>query len=462
MITAPVEQLGAAFKKNGYSLYAVGGMVRNPLLGLPISDMDVTTDALPEESLRIGKELGLICVPKAVGFGTVELVARDKSWSVECTTFRSDVYGPGGFHRPEGVRFSKSLEQDAFRRDFTANAVYQNAVTGEFADPTGGLADIESRVLRATAKDPNVIMQDDGLRVLRLVRFACELGFSAEEATFLAARENARGLFDIPAERKLAELKKILLSDARYASPQPGGEHAVLRALRLMKDLGAFEFVIPELTESDGFPQNPKYHAYDVLTHSFHVAAFAPPALSLRFAALLHDVAKPRTFKETGTMHGHEVLGEKMAREILLRLKAERALTDRVCPLIRWHMYDLDGRAKEKTLKKQFSQWGPEFVAGLASLRIADVFGSGLTDRPAETAQRWLRVLSEMMLKNTPFSENDLAITGRDLAELGYFGPKIGEVKRALWLHCAVSPEDNQKARLFRLAKSYGGTKTPR
>lgn len=457
MIPAPVEQLAAAFFKRGHSLFAVGGMVRNPMLGYPISDMDVTTDALPEESLKIGEELGLTAVPKAVNFGTVELIAKDRSWSVECTTFRADVYGPGGFHRPAGVRFSKDLESDAFRRDFTVNAIYQNALTGEFLDPTGGMADLKSRLLRATSEDPRVIMGDDGLRVLRLVRFACELGFAVEEKTLAAAREFAAGLFDIPAERKYAELKKILLSDVRYSAPQPKGEHAVLRALNLMRELGSLNYVIPELLEGEAVAQNPEYHAYDVMNHSFRAAASAPPNLILRLAALLHDVAKPAVFKETGLMHGHESAGAEIAREILQRLKAEKAVTERVCSLVRWHMYDLDGRAKEKTLKKQFAQWGSAFVLELASLREADVVGSGLSKGPVLTAQRWRRVLSQMIESNTPFSENELNITGQEIADLGFSGKKIGEVKRALWMHCAVYPAENVNERLLRLARGMEG-----
>ncbi|MGI6150476.1 MAG: CCA tRNA nucleotidyltransferase [Christensenellales bacterium] len=456
MIPAPVEQLAAAFQKSGHSLFAVGGMVRNPLLGFPISDMDVTTDALPEESLKIGEELGLIAIPKAVQFGTVELIAPDKSWSVECTTFRADVYGPGGFHRPTGVRFSKDLESDAFRRDFTVNAIYQNALTGDIVDPTGGMEDLKNRLLRATSKDPCVIMGDDGLRVLRLVRFACELGFDIEPKTRDAAKEFAEGLADIPAERKYAELKKILLSDVRYHAPQPRGEHAVLRALNLMRDLGSLQYVIPELLEGENVAQNPQYHAYDVMNHAFMVAASTPPELVLRLAGLLHDIAKPVVFHKTGRMHGHESEGAKIAREILARLKVEKAVTERVCSLIRWHMYDLDGRAREKTLKKQFVQWGKAFVLDLATLREADVIGSGISREPESTAQRWRRVLSEMIETNTPFSENELDITGQDIAALGFLGKQIGEVKRALWMHCAVHPNENQNKRLIRLARGMG------
>lgn len=453
MIPAPVEQLAAAFSQKGHSLYAVGGMVRNPLLGYPISDMDVTTDALPEESLKIGEELGLVCVPKAVQFGTVELIAPDKSWSVECTTFRADTYGPGGFHRPQGVRFSKDLASDAFRRDFTVNAIYQNALTGEIVDPTGGMHDLQNRLLRATSKDPKDILKDDGLRVLRLVRFACELGFEVEERTAAAAKEYAQGLSDIPAERVYAELKKILLSDVRYFAAQPDGEHAVLRAFRLMHELGILRFVVPELLEGENVAQNPKYHAYDVMHHAFRVAASTPPDLVLRLAGMLHDIAKPAMVHKTGRMYNHESVGADMARDILARLKVEKAVISRVCALIRWHMYDLDGRAKEKTLKKQFAQWGPSFVLDLANLREADVVGSGMSREPVDTAERWRRVLSEMRAAGTPFSENELDIAGEDIAALGFAGKQIGEIKRALWLHCAVHPEDNQKPKLIRLAR---------
>ena len=461
-LPSPILQLGRQFSAAGYRLYAVGGLVRNTLLGNPPSDWDTCTDALPEASGAIGHAMGLTVVPKAVQFGTVEFLGSGagqdgrQPWSSECTTFRRDTYGRDGSHRPDGVHFSTELSDDAFRRDFSINALYADALTGEVIDPTGGLADLENRLIRTTSPDPDRILQDDGLRILRLVRFACELGFSIEPATFAAARRHAHGLKDIPAERIYSELCKILLSDARYHAPQPGGESAPFRGIRLLYEMGALECILPELLEGVGVEQNPLYHAHDVFWHSLHTLACSPPSLPLRFAALLHDVAKPRCVRETGRMLGHDEKGALMADEILLRLKAPKALREEVCLLVRRHMYDLDGRAKESTLRRQFVRWGAAFTLRFAQLREADFVGSGIQPPPVVTAERARALIARMQAEGVPFSLRELAVSGRDLQkELGLEGPVIGETLLKLQLHCAVRPRENRPEQLLRVAKRF-------
>lgn len=461
-IPAPLKELGEQFLSEGYALYAVGGLVRNTLLGYPPSDWDVSTDARPEQSMELGKRLGLTVIPKAVQFGTVEFCGQQEEdgktlrWSSECTTFRRDTYGKDGSHRPDGVRFSDDRNDDAFRRDFSVNALYADVCTGEVYDPTGGLSDLQDRLIRTTSPDPDRILQDDGLRVLRLVRFACELGFDIEEKTFEAAKRHAHGLKDIPAERIWAELYKILLSDIRYDAPQPNSESAPMRGLRLLYELGALEHLIPELLEGVGLTQNPRYHAHDVFRHSLHVLACTPPRIELRLAGLLHDIAKPACVAAHGRMLGHDVKGFDMANDILLRLKAPRALREKVCLLVRHHMYDLDGRAKEKTLRKQFVQWGEEFTLQYADLREADFVGSGIEPPPVPTAERARALIAQMKKEHVPFSLRDLHLSGKDLQEeLGLRGPIIGEILKKLQLHCAVKPKENERGRLLRLAQQY-------
>lgn len=455
-LPAPLVRLGEAFRAGGFSLYAVGGLVRNPLLGLPASDWDVCTDALPEEAAALGERAGLRAVPKAPAFGTIEFLGGTGSepFSIECTTFRADTYGPGGNHRPQGVRFSKSLAQDAARRDFTVNALYADTGTGELIDPTGGLADLEHRVLRATNRDAGLILRDDGLRILRMVRFACELGFSIHPATYAAAENNVSGLLDLPAERLWQEFSKILLSDARYHAAQPDGSAAHYRGLLLLRDLGALYLLLPPLKEGEGIPQRPEYHAYTVLMHGLHACECAPPTLALRLAALLHDVGKPFCLAKNGRMLGHDREGARIAAGCLQNLKCPGALVERVALLIDQHMFDLDGRAKTPTLRKRILQWGPEVTLELAALREADFIGSGLLSLPIPTADRWRQTLASMEKEGAPFSIRELRVTGREIMEeLGLPpGPQVGMVKQALWLHCAVRPSDNQKKRLLRLS----------
>lgn len=456
-IPQPLKLLGRAFSERGVSLYAVGGLVRNTLLGLPLSDWDTASAAPPERAAAIGRELGLKADVRDAAFGTVRLsgVLGGERFLTECTTFRREVYAQGGSHRPTGVVFSQDLAADAFRRDFTVNALYAHTQTGEVIDPTGGQKDLKKRLIRATTPDPNVILQDDGLRVLRLARFACELGFEVEKKTLAAARAHAHGLWDIPGERRAAELVKLLLSDARYGAPQPGGASAPARGILLLHSLGALGAVLPSLLPCCNVQQDPKYHRYDVFHHSVCAMAFAPPALVLRLAALLHDVGKPLSLSARGDMHEHPALGAEAAGADLAALRLPKALAERVCALIEGHMYDLRGDAKEKTLRRRFAQLGPEFVRQLAEVRRADFRGSAGRYGRVASAERWLYLLGRMEGEGAPFSPNELAVTGRDLMALGFSGPAVGEVKHWLWLHAASFPKENTPARLLRLAEGY-------
>lgn len=450
-IPTELTTLARLFQKAGFSLYGVGGMVRNPLLGLPISDMDIASGLRPEAVLALCKENGLACVPKGIAFGMVEV--HMGSLAFEHTTFRADTYGPGGGHRPTAVHFSDTVEADAFRRDFTVNALYRDLTSGELIDPTGGLADLEAKLLRATSPDPTLIMRDDALRVMRLARFAAELGFEAEQGTFQAARAHAGGLKDISGERIRDELSKILLADVKYGIASPG---AVYKGLALLDALGALDVILPELTKGRGVAQRQQYHAYDVLGHCLHAAdaAEASGGLSLRLAALLHDVGKPVAMAKSGRMYDHDKLGAPIAREILTRLRYPGTVISEVSALVAGHMYDLDGKAKESTLRRKFVDWGYERSRAMAALRRADVIGSGKEGSLA-TAARWDAVLDAMRAEGAPFTEGELAVTGEMLmVELGLEpGPAVGRIKRALLYHCAMRPRDNERARLLRLAR---------
>lgn len=456
-----VQGLGTSFAKLGLPLYMVGGAVRNSILGYPPSDYDICGSATPEQVTAAFAGTQTEVLPVAPAFGTVLLClpwqGGGPRHTLEYTTFRRDTYGPGGGHRPEGVVFSTKLEEDAFRRDFTVNALYANVMTGEVIDPTGGLADLERRQLRASSPDPDVILRDDGLRSLRLVRFAAELGFEAEPASAASAKRHAPLLADIPVERIWKELQRMLLSDVRYNAPQPGGLPAQQRAMAMLVELGLMEYVFPELLEGAGVEQRTEYHAYDVLTHNIVSCGCARPGLALRLAALLHDVGKPRALAENGRMLFHDRIGAEMAEAMLLRLKTPRKLAQRVALLIRRHMFDLDENAKTATLRKRFAQLGPEVVRELADLREADFLGSGRQTPPVRSRERFLSVLADMEAEGAPFTPNDLKLNGKEIEEIIGPGPlqRIGRVKEQLWMHCAVKPRDNVPERLKKLAKSY-------
>ena len=443
-------ELARLFEEAGVSLLAVGGMVRNPLLSLPVSDMDITSKLQPEAVLSLCEAHGIPCVKKGLAFGMVELHYGGQVF--EHTTFRADRYPQGGGHRPAEIRFADTVEEDAFRRDFTVNALYRNILTGELIDPTGGLGDLERRCIRATTQDPVRILNDDALRILRMARFSSELGFTPEEGTFQAAKAAVKGLLDISAERVRQELDKILLSDVRY-----GKEGAVLKGLFMLNDLGAIDLLLPEVAVARGVEQRTPYHAYDVLGHLLHTTACVPPDLPLRLAGLLHDIGKPVALSRSGKMYGHDAYGAELAEGILRRYRYSNEARERVCAIIRHHMYDLKGQAKENTLRAWMVQRGPALTRDLIAFRRADVYGSGVTTSgPVATADRWEQLLHQMEAQGVPFTAAELNITGEDIMQALQLPPseRIGTLKEALLLHCARRPEDNNRGKLLMLCRN--------
>ena len=295
-IPAPARRFAAAV---GAPVYLVGGAVRNALLGLPGADLDVA-GALPQQVVADRcRAAGFAVEPRSRALGTAGV--RVGGETLEYTAFRAERYAPGGAHRPESVQFGATLEEDAARRDFTCNALYADCRSGAVTDPLGGLPDLAAHTLRQAA--PRTL-ESDALRVLRLVRLACELGFDIEPATFDAARAHAGGLLDIAPERRREELDRILVCDARYPAAGRDEARSVLRALRLLDALGAWPCLIPEVEAGRSQAQRPDHHRYPVMEHLFHACAAAPATPVLRLAALLHDIGKPACLAATGAAVG--------------------------------------------------------------------------------------------------------------------------------------------------------------
>ncbi|MGI6176406.1 MAG: CCA tRNA nucleotidyltransferase [Christensenellales bacterium] len=435
-------------------LFAVGGLVRNTLLGQKGGDLDVCSGLTPEEvSARLQGSPHVRVVPKAVAFGTVELHLwhDDRPYVLEHTTFRRDSYPRSGAHRPDHVAFTIDLREDALRRDFSVNALYLNCTTGEIVDPLGGISDIQKRMLR-TANAPARTLGEDGLRILRMVRFACELNFGIETELYHYAGQYVHYLGDIAKERIKDEFSKILLSDARY--PGLNNPKAHKRGLFLLHTLGAYAFILPCLLPGVGVRQKAQYHAYDVFNHLLHAAAAAPADLCVRLAALLHDVGKPTALLESGRMYGHDEISARIAREALQELRFSRAVIDRVCLLIRNHMFDLNGRAKPATIRFMLSSLGREAAAQLIALRRADVIGSGRTGF-VPTADAWQRELDYMIEHDMPFHVNELALNGSDIMRHAGIPPgkEIARIKHILLKHCLRKPGRNTKEHLLRVLR---------
>ena len=436
-----VTALANEAEKHGCTLYAVGGCVRDALLGRTLNDYDLTGAWEPQRMRELLGELSVPCETVNEQLGTLLLRLGDRK--VEYTPFRTESYGAGGAHRPEQVAFTTELNLDAFRRDFSVNALYCELTTGRLIDPTGGLADLEKRQLRTTAADPQRILRDDGLRLLRLVRFSAALDFTVEEGTEQAARENAALLDDVAQERRMEELSRILTGER------------VFGALEQLRSLGLWAYLIPEFLPCDGMEQRRDHHRYDVLTHMFHACENTPPLLPYRLMGLLHDVGKPPCKEETGKLYLHDVYSERLTRGILKRLCCSNALIERVCFGVRMHTFDLWDGAKEDTLRRRFCDWGEQRVEDLIVVREADVRGSGY--ELDFTAKRWRTLLAAMREEGVPFRPGQLCISGNEIMrELKLSsGKEVGRIKHQLLLHCAVHPEDNERSTLLTLLTDY-------
>ncbi len=458
-LSVPFElrRLAEIFNENGARLYAVGGMVRNALCGLAVNDIDICS-ALPIENVEIMLcERGIPCRKKGASFGTLDIVFDNVKF--EYAAFRTESYSTAG-HCPSNVRFGATLEQDAFRRDFTINSIYLDPITLELIDPTGGIKDISLKTVRATSTDPALIMKDDGVRILRLARFCGQLGFTADPATVDAAYSSRAGLDFIAAERIYAELCSILLSDIKYSS----GRDSLLYALHTLDKTGALEQIFPELKLCDGVVQRRDYHKYDVMEHCLRACVAIEPQLELRWTMLLHDTGKASAFYDHGSMHGHEMYSARIADNVLTRLKAPNALREEVVNLTRWHMFDLKGQTRIRKVKKMFVYLGRDGAQKLISIRNADVHGSGIVLGRVDTAERWRLTLDNMVKIGAPFTESELNCTGGDICRWLDIppSPRVGEVKRKLLMHCACKSEDNTPKELERITKKIGkGNKQP-
>lgn len=416
----------------GFAAYAVGGCVRDSLLGLTPHDYDLCTAAKPETIRDLFSDHPLVLA--GLKHGTVGVVTEQGV--VEITTFRTE--GDYRDHRhPAWVAFAEDIEQDLARRDFTVNAMAYSPKRG-FADPFGGQADLKRRILRAVG-DPRTRFREDALRILRGVRFAVKYRLQPEEAT-LSAMEALSPLMDtLAAERIFEELCKLL----PLVTPED-----------LLRFTPILCRVIPELTPTVGFAQHTPHHVHDVYTHTAQVTGNVPRELTLRWAALLHDIGKPRTFQldEAGQGHfyGHAQLSADMTNEILLRLKAPTQLRQDVCLLIRQHMTPLT--PDKKLLRRRMSQYGPELLRQQLALQEADFGGKGVIDSdPDFSGIRQL--MEELIREDACLKVTDLAINGRDLMALGFSGPAIGQCLNSLLQQVLDEQLPNEKEALLKAAR---------
>ena len=410
----------------GFATYAVGGCVRDSLLGLMPQDYDLCTAAKPETIAELFSNHTL--VRSGEKHGTIGVVLDHQVY--EITTFRTEG-GYGDSRHPDWVEFVEDITLDLARRDFTVNAMAYSPTRG-LADPFGGQKDLNSKILRAVG-DPQIRFTEDALRILRGVRFAVRYGLSVEENTKNAMFRLAPLMDKLARERVFDELCKLL---------------PLVSADDLLTFAPILTQVIPELAPSLGFDQRNPHHAYDVFTHIAHVVEATAPELALRWAALLHDIGKPNCFTldEAGKGHflGHADQSADMADSILLRLKAPTALRSQVGVLIRQHMTRIESEAP--AVRRAMSRLGSETLRQLLLLQEADMSSKG-TGKPQKMEQFSIlrQLMAQIEAENACLSIKDLAVNGHDLMALGYQGPAIGQALQYLLELVLDEKVDNTK-----------------
>ena len=396
-----------ALEQAGFQVYAVGGCVRDALLGLTPHDYDLCTDATPEQMHRVFE--GFSLVTSGEKHGTVGVILEHQV--VEITTFRTE----GGYadsRHPDWVRFVPHIEEDLARRDFTVNAMAYSLKTG-YADPFGGQKDLQDRILRAVGC-PQQRFQEDALRILRGARFAARFQLTPEKATEQAMFDLAPTMDQLARERVFEELCKLLL----WASAED-----------LCRFAPIITAVIPELAGQVGFDQRNSHHAFDLFTHTAHVTANTPAELPMRWAGLLHDVGKVPTFtvddRGHGHFYGHAKPGAAIADEILRRLKAPNALREEVVLLVQLHMTLIV--PEKKVVRRWLGKLGPDMLDKLLTFQAADMGGKGITEEgELEQLQQIRDLIEEITQENACFCLKDLAVNGNDLMALGFRGKEIG------------------------------------
>ena len=389
-------------ERYGFEAYVVGGCVRDSLMGRTPKDWDVCTNALPEEVLRVFRKFHVI--KTGLQHGTVTVMVNHEP--VEVTTFRVDGDYSDNRH-PDSVSFVSRVEEDLSRRDFTINAMAYNPTRG-LVDAFGGQEDMQARVMRCVG-DADARFNEDGLRILRALRFASRFGFDVERETSDAVRRNRHLLENVSAERIFKELKGIL-----------EGEGVIGMLLAYPE---VFSTIIPPLAPTVGCLQNTPYHKYDVWTHTAWAVHFAPADALLRLVLLLHDIAKPacRTTDENGRdhFHGHPERGAEIAKEVLLSLKSDNDTLRDVVTLVREH--DNDFPTRPAGMRRLIGRIGIDNVRRLFEVQKADIAAHSDYGQQKKLVRvrEAMGLLEDVLDSEAAFTVKDLHFNGQDLMQMG-------------------------------------------
>jgi poly(A) polymerase/tRNA nucleotidyltransferase (CCA-adding enzyme) len=470
-IPAEVKSLIETLQGAGFEAYIVGGCVRDLLSDKVPSDWDVATNATPEQIQTVFPDS--FCDNK---FGTVAVRMRSpersegrrpeqsegkkpesgESMEIEVTPYRIESKYTDKRH-PDKVEWVDNINDDLARRDFTVNAIALgyikkgNTTKIEIIDQFNGQKDLRSKIIRAV-RDPHERFLEDALRMMRAARFAVTLGagWEIDPATEKAIQVNAAWLKEVSQERIRDEFLKIIMSER------------TAQGIELLRKLGLLVYIVPELLDGYGCGQN-KHHIYDCYTHSLKALEFAAKKnfnMHVRAAALLHDIGKPKTKAGEGqnaTFYNHEIVGAKITRSVLFRMKFSKKDTDKIVKLVRYHLFYYNvGEVSESSVRRLVRNVGQENLEDILQVRMADRIGSGCP-KAEPYKLRHLRYLMEKALQD-PISAKMLKINGNDIMEILKIepGPKIGQILAILLSQVLEDPRENDRVYLENETKRLG------
>ena len=447
-IPAPIKEIARILNAESFQCFLVGGAVRDSIMGFTPKEYDITSDAKPEDVQRIFK----YTIPTGIKHGTILVILDDMH--VEITTFRSDGNYSDGRH-PDKVEYTASIEDDLPRRDLTINAMAYNVLDGTLIDMFDGMKDIKNKIIRSVG-NPYERFTEDGLRIMRAIRFATKLNFNIEKETFEAICHSTWMLSSIAYERIREEFNGILISDNPF------------RGIELLRKTGILALIMPELMQGFGVSQN-KFHKYDVYYHILHTIQAVDPleteelTLLVRLAALFHDIAKPMVQKkvskqEEPVYYNHEVVGANVAKKVMRRLKYSNAEIDFVTLLVRQHMFYYQDEWTDGAVRRFMKAVGIENIKPLLKLREADRLGSGnRKDKESKAIPKLLSRIDKIIEEENAITVKDLKINGNDLMKEFNLkpGPIVGKILNYLLDLILDEPSLNDKEKLMEKTKLF-------
>lgn len=446
-----LKELANIFKKNKEKLYIVGGYVRNKILGIPDIynlDIDVCSSALPEKVMKMLENTEFEANYMNKELGVIEI---QKNLRVEHATFRKEKYEFSGVHIPNNIEFIKDINQDALRRDFRCNAIYYDILEEEIVDPLDGFKDINDKIIQTT-QNPEIIFNDDAERILRMIRFACSLGFEIEEKTLKNAKNNVAKLKLISKTRIREEFSKIVLADTIYPNFSDT-KYAHARGVMMLSSIGAMKYILPAL---ETIRKTEIYEDRGKLLFEHIMSVFAICDPEVRLSALLHDVGKAKAISEYGNFNGSSDFTPVIIEENLGEdgLCFSKKIVERVKRVVLGQDFNKYGFENSKNIRRFIAE-NYQDIDLILKLKKAINYDKNNKNNLSFGSLRIKKVYENMKKSKTPFTLKELNINGNDLKNTfpQMKEQKIGEILDLLLLKCIDNPRKNNKEDLLNLTE---------